>query len=111
MVHTSHRAIVCHIWYVRRLWPRGTNICLKDLVLGPYFQDQSQVSSQGLARLAVSRGKPSERSALSMPAFSVLPTSCRDSAGKDRGMTARIWHMGSLPTQGLSGSEGKCAVV
>ena len=38
----------------------------------------------GLPRLAVSQGKPSEWSALSMSAaFSVLPISCRDSAGRD----------------------------
>ena len=63
---------------------RGTIICLKHLVLEPYFQDQTQCRSWWLGmRLAVSRCKPSAQSALLIgPAFSILPTSCRESAGQ-----------------------------
>ena len=76
--------IVYHIWSVRRLWPREP-IFVLHLALGPYFQYQSQSRSQGLGmRLAVSQRKltPTARSAPSTgPTFSILPTSCRESAG------------------------------
>ena len=93
----------------------GTNTCLKHLVLGPYFRDQSQSRSQGLGmRVAVSWRKLSAWSALSMPpAFSVFPLAVENQLEE---ATARIgmgsWTgIGSLATQGLHRSDVKCAVV
>ena len=64
-------------------------------------------------RLAVSWRKSSQRSAMP-PAFSILPTSCRESAGRhncqDREGELDVC-IGSLATQRLSGSGVKCAVV
>ena len=62
-------------------------------------------------RLSVSQCKPSAQSAM-LPAFSVLPSSCSESAGsgncqdREGELDARI---GSLTTQGLSGSGAEHA--